>query len=298
MVDVDVKYMPTGQDEGNWGWVMDNTWGPLCSSTSPRRFWADAHMALHNAKREELSNDYALAHSFLRPGEHDCRGLDSWIDGKQLQEEELEWFRAFQGVFVFSDWMAENLEERGVTVLGKIKYPTPIQHIERAHRQRLEKPTVVIGQRFHPEKFPLWVMELAKRMPDVDFVWTRSRGDRPDGVWGLWLDMAPANFSFRVLDSKQAFLDLTSRSLCGLVSGVGDTFGVSGVETLAMGVPYVAPNLIAFPEYVPAELLYKPFCLEDAERAIRSCSDYVVEKGYPWTRKEAVQDFIAKVGRR
>lgn len=284
---INFRFVPTGLDEDSWGWELDRTWAPLFNPQADRAFYADVFRM--PSDDEVGREDVGICHSVLLPGESYAWRL-AHLSAAEIMTIEHETIRKFRRVYTLSKYFHNVLSSCGLkNVAGVIRYPPPV--IEPAHEIQRR---VIIAQRLSEEKLPLLVLELARRMPDMAFVFVHAR--EPEGLYRIWIDSATPNVSFQCFRSRAEYYRFLAQSGCGLVATVRDNFGVSGLECLAAGRPYVAPDAFAYRELVSdANCLYEPFSLSSMERAVRYASSLTKGCGLPWSRSDAVAHLTRKL---
>jgi glycosyltransferase involved in cell wall biosynthesis len=275
------RYVSTGQGEGSWGHELDRRWAPLFDPAAPRAFYADVLSVI--GRPPPGPEDAGLCHSIALPGESYTWRL-AHLPTPEIVAHEKTAISGFQRVYALSRYFLATLRERGIAnAAGVLLYPTPP-----APRAARVARRAIVAQRFSEEKMPALVIELARRMPDVDFVFTSA--EPPEGLYRVWLDLAPANVSVRCFPRKVDYYEFVAGSGCGFVATLRDNFGVSALDCLAAGRPYVAPDLFAYPEIVQDRAcLYEPFSLRDMERAIRHALSRTDPAEPPWTAEEAAR---------
>lgn len=283
---IDYRYIPTDLDEGSWGHELDRSWGPLFNPRAQRAFHADVFRVI--GRDPPGPDDAGLCHSLAMPGESYAWRFAHLPAGEILGLETTA-IASFCRVFTLSEYFRGVLMEHGLrNVAGVLLYPTPrIRPTDGVERR------VVVAQRFSEEKMPLLVLALARRMPDVEFVFVHAH--EPEGLYRIWLDLAGRNTSFRSFPSKTEYYQFLARSACGLVATFRDNFGVSALDCLAAGRPYVAPDGFAYRELIEDRLcLYEPYSLSDMERAVRHALAIPGHVRPPWTHEQALRQ-IARV---
>jgi glycosyltransferase involved in cell wall biosynthesis len=285
------RYVPVGRGEGSWGYELDRALARHFDTSARRAFHADVFSSLECAEPPGRG-DAGICHSLAMPGEpHLTGGLLKDGRARALREAELAWLSKFDSIFTLSAYFRGILERHDVTnVKGVLKYPTPA-----VRRSREIFPRVVVSQRFSPEKAPLLVLELAGRMPDVAFTFTSPVP--PSGILASWLELAADNVAAECFPHRGDYYEYLGASQCGLVATLRDNFGVSGLDCLAAGRPYIAPDLFAYRELVAdPECLYEPFCLHDMERAVRHALAVEGDVEPPWTREAAIDHLHRMLG--
>lgn len=309
---IPLVYIPTKHDQSNWGYELDRLWSShfIGKKGSPH-FWADSNLVpsktpfsypsciVGNTKISQafpngidISNDVALVHSILLPGEVDWEGvIEHRTDLEVVIQEEFEFLKSFGVIFTLSNYFKDILEARGLEVAGVLKYPI-IPNYEYAYSYpHPEIPRVVVNQRMSEEKYPLMVMQVAEMMPEVQFVFTGSKPLHPK-YKGWLLSIPSKNVSYKICPTKDDLRRIIRESSCAFLVTGRDNFGVSGLEVLSQGRPYVAPNAFAFPEYIPSEFLYTPYSLEDMVECVYHAIEIGISRA-PWDLKESIQSLRA-----
>jgi glycosyltransferase involved in cell wall biosynthesis len=283
-------YVPTAHVM-NWGWMLDQAWAQLFDGRGDR-FWASAH-AHHKHKNMDVSRDSGLVHSVLSYGEPDWSWLapqnDADIHAGIAKERMI--LGRFRRRWTLSRYCRAVLEQRGLSCEGVLRYPFIVKDAyisSRRHKQ------VVVPQRFSQEKLPIVVFHLAQRMRDWVFRFTCPRPwEEADPILRAWMTSAHTDgmttLEFAYCPDRESFYrELSQASVC-LSTSAYDTFGVAGFEAMSMGVPFVAPRMFAFPEFVPSECLYEPWSLDNMEWAIGNAAvkNYVET---PWTLADSLDD--------
>jgi glycosyltransferase involved in cell wall biosynthesis len=276
------RYVPVGRGEGSWGYELDRALARHFDPGARPAFHADVFASLEYAEPPG-PGDAGICHSLAMPGEPHLSGLLKDGRPRALRDAELAWLSKFDSIFTLSAYFRGILERHDVTnVKGVLKYPTPA-----VRRSREIFSRVVVSQRFSPEKAPLLVLELAGRMPDVAFTFTSPAP--PSGILASWLELAADNVATKCFPRKRDYYEYLGASQCGFVATLRDNFGVSGLDCLAAGRPYIAPDLFAYRELVTdPECLYEPFCLHDMERAVRHALAVEGDVEPPWTHEAAI----------
>ncbi len=134
-------------------------------------------------------------------------------------------------------------------------------------RENVKHPRLLWPMRFHRQKCPDVLRELALRMPDVEFcAWV------PGGSWSNQIagGRKPANVTM-IADTKQSFDDLDLASYCGILStskweGL-PTIILEGVEA---GLPVVASNVGGVGEAVSRQTGYLISDFDDIDQYERA----------------------------
>jgi hypothetical protein len=284
------RYVSVGRGEGSWGYELDRALARHFDPGARHAFHADVFSSLECAQPPG-PGDAGICHSLAMPGEPHLSGLLKDRRPRALRDAELAWLSKFDSIFTLSAYFRAVLEGHDVTnVKGVLKYPTPA-----VRRSPEIYPRVVVSQRFSPEKAPLLVLELAGRMPDVAFTFTSPAP--PSGILASWLELAADNVAAKCFPRKRDYYEYLGASQCGFVATLRDNFGVSGLDCLAAGRPYIAPDLFAYRELVAdAECLYEPFCLHDMERAVRHGLAVEGHVDPPWTHEAAIEHLQRMLG--
>lgn len=148
---------------------------------------------------------------------------------------------------------------------------------------------IVISGALAEAKGLLLAMHLASEMPTSQFVWCFGKQFEPR--YRHWVEVSPSNFTFRVFPTRGEYKQFVANSLCGLSVSLHESFGVSGVDFLAAGRPFVAPRSMAFPEFIQDRHLYDPWSIASMQRALAAA---VYDEGahLTWTLQEAQQVLV------
>jgi glycosyltransferase involved in cell wall biosynthesis len=282
-------YVPTSHWM-NWGWMLDKAWSPLFEGRGDR-FWANAH-AHHVDPSLDVSRDSGLAHSVLTYGEPDWSFLQP-ITREDVEREiakEASVLGRFGKLWTLSHYCADVLASRGLKSEGVLRYPFAVR---RRRTWKRRSRTVVVPQRFSIEKLNLVVFHLAKRMRNWSFLLTSPvPWPEADGILKAWI-VAGAKEGLDVryahCPDRTRFYEVMAKATVCLSTSAYDTFGVAGFEALSLGVPFVAPRMFAFPEFVPDDCLYEPWSLDAMEDAIlQAAGKSHVEM--PWSLRDSLDD--------
>ena len=287
------RYVPTGQLESSWGYHLDCAWSGLFDPNASAAFYGDIFTSTF--KGVVGPHDLGICHSVMLPGEAYALRF-SGIPVIEAKSLEASIVRSFRHVFTLSSYFQDLLRSHGFqNVKGPLLYPPPL--LKRKKPQKSSRKQVVIAQRFSEEKLPLLVMEVARNMPDINFIFVHALEPREPYV--TWLQLASRNVSSQIFPTRDQYTEFIANSDCGLVISARDNFGVSVLECLSLGVPCVAPRLFAFPELIKDSFcLYEPYSLIDVERAIRYALNCSGSARAPWTIEEStvhLQEEIKKI---
>lgn len=154
--------------------------------------------------------------------------------------------------------------------------------------------------RWHPTKRPEVVLALAKRFPDVKFVFGSKPGT-PDHVYYGAKYLEVANKFPNVKHVEPTHLEkreLYRRARAVIFPSVGEAFGLVLVEALSCGCPVIASRDGAFPELiVEGETGFLANTLDEFERAIKNvdalnpkkCREDAQKR---WNRLRVAKDYL------
>ena len=154
--------------------------------------------------------------------------------------------------------------------------------------------------RWHPTKRPEVVLALAKRFPDITFVFGSKPGT-PDHVYygAKYLEVANKLPNVKHVEpTHEEKRELYRRARAVIFPSIGEAFGLVAVEALGCGTPLICSNDGAFREIVlPGETGFLCDNLDDFEKAIRKigalepkrCREDAEKR---WNRLRVAKDYL------
>ena len=214
----------------------------------------------------------------------------TWPMQSWMRKTELAIDSQMSGIFVGSTIHKDQLRQAGFTApihvlslplhLGLTK---DVLHVyDKVNRQQKHQNTVVYTSRFDKEKNPFFMLEVAKEFLDrnTDWHWAITtsastvRSNLP-GVVDAIYSFAKEQHRFEVISdiTKESYYGILKTSSILFNSSLQDYVSWTALEANAMGTDFVFPNFRSFPEFMPADRMYKPFDVSSAVSVLERVKD-------------------------
>ena len=147
-------------------------------------------------------------------------------------------------------------------------------------RQNQEVPHIVWNHRWEYDKGPERLRKVLQLLIDgnIDFnisIVGQQFGSKPDAFENIEMLLGEKLINFGYMDSHQEYHQLLRETNIVLSTAVHEFQGLSMLEAIALGNIPIAPNRLAYPEYVPQNLLYAS-CMNDPEVEAKHIFDKIL----------------------
>ena len=198
------------------------------------------------------------------------------LEGVDMEEEKR--FGYYDKLFCSSQWALESAaaaypqHRKRLVCTG---FPLDFSQYEPYYHLPKRANLVVFNQRFSWERLPLIEIELARRLSargyEIWHLYAPVAGDQVSAdprLQQLASSTQSTGLRFIPNRTKKEYLKNLAHAAVVVTTSICDNLSIAMLEAIALGAVPVAPNAMAFPEFIHPDNLYPPYDLNYIEQLV------------------------------